>query len=114
MALRTVKGAADQKGRPVFLHFEKPTKENIKQDTMNIDLNKVMQNMGGEAFVYDTFKNAYDSDPRVKEMVKDFSEAGITLKTKEDSDTASATTPDDGADTVSQMAKRATDVGAEL
>ena len=114
MALRTVKGAADQKGKPVFLHFEKPTKENIKQDSMNIDLNKVMQNMGGEAFVYDTFKNAYDSDPRIKEMVKDFSEAGITLKTKEDADKSAATTPDDGSNTVSAMAKSATDLGDKL
>lgn len=109
MALRTVKGAADQKGKPAFLHFDKPTQENIKQGSINIDLNKVMQNMGGEAFVYDTFKNAYDSDARVKEMVKNFSEAGIELKTKEDTENG-IQGGDEGGDTVSQMAKRATDL----
>jgi hypothetical protein len=113
MALRTVQQAADQKGKPAFLHFDKPKKESIKQDTINIDLNKVMQNMGGEAFVYGTFKNAYDSDPRVKEMIKDFSEEGITLKTKQDVEKG-ATSSADGGDTVGQMASRATDPGAPL
>lgn len=114
MALRTVQQAADQKGKPAFLHFEKPSKDGIKPDSINVDLNKVMQNMGGESFVYGTFKNSYDSDPRVKEMCKDFSEAGITLKTKQDSDTQSTTTSADGGDKVGAMASRATDPGAPL
>jgi hypothetical protein len=109
MALRTVLGAANQKGKPAFLHFEKPTSDKIKADSLNIDLNKVMENMGGEAFVYDTFKLAYDSDPRIKEMVKNFSGAGIELKTKEDAGDA-ATTSADGSNKVSQMAKSATDL----
>ena len=113
MALRTVQQAADQKGKPAFLHFEKPTKEAVKQDTINLDLNKIMANMGGEAFAYGTFKNAYDSDPRVKEMVKDFNEDGINLKTKEDADAGDAG-GSQGGDDVSQMAKRATDVGDKL
>lgn len=113
MALRTVKGAADQKGKPAFLHFEKPKSENVKQDSINIDLNKVMQNLGGEAFSYDSFKNAFDSDPRVKEMVKNFSEAGIELKTKEDAG-SNMQGSDQGSNTVSQMAQRATDLGSSL
>ena len=113
MALRTVQQAADQKGKPAFLHFEKPTREGIKQDTINVDLNKIMQNMGGEAFAYGTFKNAYDSDPRVKEMIKDFSEDGITLKTKQDVEVG-ATSSAEGGDTVGKMAQRATDPGAPL
>jgi hypothetical protein len=114
MALRTVQQAADQKGKPAFLHFTKPARENIKQDTINVDLNKVMQNMGGESFVYGTFKTAYDSDPRVKEMCKDFSEAGVTLKTKQDLDKGNATSSADGGSKISSMASRATDPGAEL
>lgn len=113
MALRTVKGAADQKGKPAFLHFNKPKSQDVKQDAINIDLNKVMQNMGGEAFVYDTFKNAYDSDPRVKEMVKNFSEAGIELKTKEDAKNTMQG-GDEGGDAVAQMAKSATNLGDKL
>jgi len=113
MALRTVQQAADQKGKPVFLHFESPSQDKIKEGSINVDLNKVMQNMGGESFVYGTFKNAYDTDPRVKEMIKDFSEDGITLKTKEDAQQG-ATSSAAGDNTVSKMAKRATDVGADL
>ena len=113
MALRTVQQAADQKAKPAFLHFEKPAKDAFKQDFINVDLNKVMQNMGGESFVYGTFKIAYDSDPRIKEMVKDFSEAGINLKTKQDVEKG-ATSSADGGDSVSKMAQRATDPGAPL
>jgi len=113
MALRTIKNSADQKGRPVFLHFNNPAPEDIKEGSMNLDLNKIMQNMGGEAFSYQSFKTAYDTDPRVKEMVKNFSEAGIDLKTKEDADNA-ATTSADGGNTVSQMAKSATNLGDKL
>jgi len=113
MALRTVLGAADQKGKPAFLHFKKPLPQDIKQGSVNIDLNKVMENMGGEAFVYETFKNAYDSDPRIKEMVKNFSEAGIELKTKQDAEPA-APQGDTGQDTVGQMAQRATNLGQGL
>jgi hypothetical protein len=110
MALRTVQQAADQKGKPAFLFFEKPLPEDRKEGNINIDLNKVMQNMGGEAFTYGTFKNAYDSDPRVKEMCKNFSEDGIQLKTKEDVAGASTggAAPTDG---VEKMAKAATDLG---
>jgi hypothetical protein len=113
MALRTVKGAADQKGKPAFLFFDKPKPGEATADTINIDLNKVMQNMGGEAFAYESFKGAYDSDPRIKEMVKNFSESGIELKTKEDAESG-AGDAEKGADNVAKMAQQATDVGAKL
>jgi len=113
MALRTIKGSADQKGKPVFLHFSVPAKENLKPDTMNVDFNKIMSNIGGESFTYESFKTAYDTDPRIKEYVKDFNEDGITVKTMQDADTA-PTSPEDGGDKVAQMAKSATDVGAKL
>lgn len=108
MALRTILASANQKAKPVFLHFETPAKENIKQDHINLDLNKIMQNMGGEAFAYGTFKNAYDTDPRVKNMVKNFSEDGIELKTEEE--IAGPGGSDASSDTVAQMAKNATDL----
>jgi hypothetical protein len=114
MALRTIKGSADQKGKPVFLHFSKPTPDKVKEGSMNVDFNAVMANIGGESFTYESFKTAYDSDPRIKEYVKDFNEDGITVKTKEDADGEAPTSPEDGSDKVSQMAKSATDVGATL
>ena len=58
--LRTVIGDADQKGVSVFLHFDKPTANDIRSDAKNLDLNKLMQNVGAEQFDYGTFKAAYD------------------------------------------------------
>lgn len=70
-----------------------------------------MQNVGAEQFDYGTFKAAYDVDPRVKAMVKDFNKHGITPKTKNELDDNDSPTGDAGGDTVGKMAKRATDLG---
>lgn len=74
-----------------------------------------MQNVGGEQFDYGTFKAAYDTDPRVKSMVSNFNKKGIVPKTAKENP---VDTPQDnkeqGGDTVNQMAKRATNVGADL
>jgi hypothetical protein len=111
--LRTVIASADRKGKSLFLHFEKPTKETIKQGSLNLDLNKLMQNVGSEQFDYGMFKAAFDTDPRVKTMVKNFSAAGIEPKTKNDiEDTPQG--GEEGTDKVAQMAKSATDVGDSL
>ena len=111
--LRTVIGSADQQGVSLFLHFDKPTANDIRTDSKNIDLNKLMQNVGSEAFDYGTFKAAYDTDPRVKSMVQNFNEKGIVPKTKQQ---ATETPQGDttGNNTVAGMAKSATDVGAKL
>jgi len=111
--LRTIIASADRKGTPVFLHFSDSKKEDIKQGSKNLDLNKIMQNVGGEQFDYGTFKAAYDTDPRVKTMVANFSEKGIEPKTKE---TIQSDTPQQDAegDKVAQMAKSATNLGDNL
>lgn len=96
---------------PVYLHFNKPRPGETRQGAKNLDLNKLMQNVGAESFDFGTFKAAYDTDPRVKSMVKNFDKRGIEPKTKnelEGGDTAGANA---GADSVSTMAKRATDLG---
>jgi len=113
--LRTIIGDADQKGVTVFLHFDKPKADAIRQGSKNLDLNKLMQNVGAETFDYNSFKAAYDTDPRVKAMVSNFSQEGIEPKTakQEKSDVPQADSQT-GGDTVDQMAKRATDVGAKL
>lgn len=108
--LRTVIGSADAKGQPAFLHFSKPKKEDIVQGSLNLDLNKLMQNVGGEQFDYGTFKAAYDTDPRVKTMVKNFSEKGIEPKTKDEPDATPQVSGDTEGNTVTQMAKNATDL----
>tara|TARA_R110000796_G_scaffold105903_1_gene216231 strand:- start:394 stop:798 length:405 start_codon:yes stop_codon:yes gene_type:complete len=111
--LRTVIGDADQRGISVFLHFNKPTANDIRSDAKNLDLNKLMQNVGSEQFDYGTFKAAYDTDPRLKAMVQNFSEKGIEPKTKKQAtDTPQGDTS--GSNTVAKMAKSATDIGDKL
>jgi len=111
--LRTLISSADRKGTPVFLHFSGAKKEDMKQGAKNLDLNKIMQNVGGEQFDYGTFKAAYDTDPRVKTMVSNFSAEGIEPKTAEkiDSDTPQQDTT---GDKVATMAKSATNLGDKL
>ena len=71
------------------------------------ELNVLMKNSNREQFDYRSFKAAYDSDERIKSMVKNFNQDGITLKTDTDAD-AAAPQQDLGNKAVSQMAKRAT------
>lgn len=73
-----------------------------------------MQNVGAEQFDFGTFKAAYDTDPRVKTMVKNFDKVGIEPKTKNELDDGSTDAGSQGGDTVSQMAQRATDLGDNL
>ena len=56
--LRTLISQADQQGEKLFLHFSDPRPEDLKDDAKNIDLNKLMANVGGEQFDYETFKAA--------------------------------------------------------
>jgi hypothetical protein len=66
-----------------------------------------MKNMGSEQFSYESFKLAYDSDPRIKPLVKNFDQEGITLATDVEAEpTAQQGTT--SSNSVSQMAKRAT------
>ena len=63
--------------------------------------------MSSEQFSYESFKLAYDSDPRIKPLVKNFDQEGITLATDVEAEptTQQGTT---SSNSVSQMAKRAT------
>ena len=110
--LRTVIGAADAKNASVFLHFDKPSSQDIRQNSINLDLNKLMQNVGGEQFDYGTFKAAFDTDPRVKTMVANFNKKGIIPATQAEApdleDPVGDTTRP--SNTVNQMAKRAVDL----
>jgi hypothetical protein len=108
MALHTVKNSAEQKSKPAFLHFEKPSQDEIKPGYINLDLNAVMKNMGAPQFAYETFKTAYDSDPSLQEYVDNFSAEGIEIN----SDDAEEEPAQDNDDTnsVGDMAKAATDL----
>jgi hypothetical protein len=95
LALRNLQQQANQKGTTITLSFER--------------LNKLMRSSGIEQFSYDPFKAAYDSDPRVKALVKNFDQKGVTLATDEESNLPQQDAK--GDNTVSNMAKRATDLG---
>jgi len=78
-----------------------------------------MRNQGKGNFDYDVFKAMYDADPRIKELVINFDQEKIEFKQSEVDDVtgaaadgAAATAAD--ANSVTNMAKSATDVGAKL
>lgn len=67
-----------------------------------------MQNMGRGQFNYEVLKGAYDTDPRIKELIKDFDQKNITLKSSEMDDLPDTKRKDPKA--VNKMAKRAVDL----
>jgi|TARA_B110000503_G_scaffold52081_1_gene83831 hypothetical protein len=73
-----------------------------------------MQNVGAESFDFGTFKAAYDTDPRVKAMVKNFDKVGIEPKTEKEVKGGDDVSQAKGTDSVSSMAKSATNLGSKL
>ena len=70
-----------------------------------------MQNTGRNQFSYDVFKAAYDSDPRIQKIVKNFDQEKIELKTSEVDDVEDLPgNPGRPSDAVAKMAKNATDL----
>jgi len=75
-------------------------------------LNRYMLNMGDPQFDYETLKVAYDSDPRISDIIKDFTQDTIELKTSEVDDLNPKSST--ARTTVKQMAKKATNLGKKL
>jgi len=76
-------------------------------------LDSFMQKQGLGQFTFDTFKAAYDADPRIQNLIKNFDKDKIEFKQDETDDLPAATEP--AADnTVANMAKSATDLGDTL
>lgn len=92
-----IQARADQKGQPAFLSFRA--------------LDQIMQNIGGESFNYEGFKNLYDTEPGIKEIVKDFNEDGITIATQEGTPDDTPAGDDNGEANVTAAAKRAAKKG---
>lgn len=71
-------------------------------------LDTVMSNAESSQFTFDTFKAAYDQDPRIKAIVKNFDQNKIDIKNNEVDDLPSQ---QQGAeDAVGDMAKSAVDL----
>ena len=78
-------------------------------------LDKYMRNQGKGNFDYESFKAMYDADPRLQQLVTNFDQDKIEFKQSEVDDVAKLPgNPGAPSDTVGNMAKNATDVGAEL
>ena len=77
-------------------------------------LDKYMRNQGKGNFDYETFKAMYDADPKIQQLVTNFDQDKIEFKQSEVDDVNVAGQPGPEGDTVGNMAKNATDVGAEL
>tara|TARA_B100000683_G_C12356350_1_gene501176 strand:+ start:137 stop:514 length:378 start_codon:yes stop_codon:yes gene_type:complete len=107
--MRTVIASADRQGKPAVMHFGQPKKEAIQTGALNIDGHKLLDNVGGEAFDYGSFKAAYDTDARVKTMTANFNKDSITLKTSKEADKP-ADAGKSGTDTVAKMASREVDL----
>ena len=75
-------------------------------------LDKYMRNQGKGNFDFDSFKAMYDADPKIQALVTNFDQEKIEFKNSEmdDLNTPAGAT----GDTVGNMAKSATDVGAKL
>ena len=63
--------------------------------------------MDMQQFDYDGFKQVYDANPELQNLVKNFDEKGVTLGTKQEAD-SDAPVQSDAPDQVDQMANRAT------
>ena len=72
-------------------------------------LSQIMKNTGHPAFSYDLFKHLYDSGDTLKNIVKDFDNEKLVLKTEKDAETDPAMDFDNqgSTDKVKQMAKSA-------
>jgi hypothetical protein len=77
------------------------------------EINEYMLNMGAPQFSYDMLKAAYDTDARVNEIIKDFTQDTLELKTSEVDDLDVKDKKRD-KDKVGKMAKKATNVGKKL
>jgi len=70
-------------------------------------LNKILNNVGGLSINFDSFKKAYDSNPTIKKMIKNFDQKGLTLDTNAEGPDMT-TTKGRRTKGIDAMAKRAT------
>jgi hypothetical protein len=67
-----------------------------------------MSNFGNQQFDYQILKAAYDSDDKIKELIKDFNQDSIVFKTSEMDDLKLKKSK--SKNTISSMAKKAVDL----
>lgn len=70
-----------------------------------------MRRAGVQQFSYETLVAAHSADPRLQNIITDFNKEEVVFKQSEVDDLKD---PQAGGNSISTMAKRATDVGADL
>ena len=73
-------------------------------------MDRILRNAGVQQFSYETFAAAFEQDPRLQKLVNNYNSEEIVFKQPG----MQGDTADTSQDTVGQMAKRATNVGAPL
>ena len=73
-----------------------------------------MKKQGRGQFSFDVFKAAYDSEPKLQELVKNFDKEVINLKADSMDDVPNVKQDSGENDKVSQMAKSATDLSKSI
>jgi hypothetical protein len=93
--LLNMRGTADEKDQPIDVSMDA-----VKQ---------IMSNTGYPAFNYDVFKRIYDQDGDLKNVVADFDQEMIVVKTDHEAEKDPAMDYDDqgSTDVVKKMAKSA-------
>ena len=93
--LMNMRGAADEKDQP----------SDVSMDAVK----QIMSNTGYPAFNYDVFKRIYDQDGDLKNVVADFDQEKIVVKTDHEAEKDPAMDYDDqgSTDVVKKMAKSA-------
>ena len=91
LLLRNQIAQADKQYQPSYLSWDA--------------LNNLMLNVGDAQFDYDSFKNSYDTNPMIKQLVQRFDARGVELKTKTKNPKKAQP---DGSSEVAKMAKAAT------
>ena len=90
----------------VFLYFDKKPSDGNYSKTF--DFSKLMHNVGGEVYTYESFKNLYDNDRHVQSLVTDFNEDGIIIGDDAKADDLESSAGAAGKAKVKAAAKRAT------
>lgn len=92
--MKNLIGRADSKNQPANFTWD--------------EINKFMANIGQVEFDYDSFKQAYDTDPALQSIVHRFDDNGVELKSKNSGSDELPSDADPSSKTVAQMAKRST------
>lgn len=68
--LSNLKGRADSQNAPAQFSWNA--------------ISNMLQNVGGGALNYDTFKASFDTNPQFKEIIKSFNDKGVVIKTNKE------------------------------